>query len=126
MADPEFDARLMRLYAETPAFADADGFARRIEDRLDRTWTLRRVLIGAAGLAGGAIAVGQALGGANLFDRIVGISDASAQTMTNGTRALSQLRLLSELPVGSEVLWVGAGLFALAVALMATRSLENL
>jgi hypothetical protein len=124
MADPDFDARLMRLFAEAPAFADADGFAQRVENRLDRTWTVRRVLIGAAGLAGGAIAVGQAVG-ANVFDRIVGFSDASAATMAHSARALSQLRFLSELPVGAEVLWVGAGLAVLAVALMATRSLEN-
>ncbi len=125
MADPEFDARLMRLFAETPAYADADGFARRVEDRLERNWTLRRVLIGAAGLAGGAIAVGQTVG-TGVIDRIIGLSDVSATTVTHSARALSQLRLLSVLPVSSEVLWVGAGLAVLAVALMATRSLENL
>jgi hypothetical protein len=125
MADPEFETRLLRLFAETPELADADGFAGRIEARLERAWTLRRLMIGAAGLGGGGIAVAQTLG-AHLFDRVAGFSDASAAAVTQGARTLSQLRLLEALPVGGEVLWVGAGLALLAVALMATRSLENL
>jgi len=124
MADPDFDSRLLRLFADTPVYADADGFARRVEDRLDRTWTVRRVMIGTAGLAGGAIAVGQTLD-ANLLHRIVGFSDASATTMAHSARDLSQLRFLRALPVGGEVLWVGAGLAVLAVVLMPTRALEN-
>ena len=124
MADPEFDTRLLRLFADAPEFADADGFARRVEDRLDRSWTLRRMLIGAAGIGGGAIAVGQTLG-ARVFDRVAGFSDASATAMSQGARTLTQLRLLDALPVGGEVVWVGAGLALLAVVLMATRSLEN-
>ncbi len=124
MADPDFETRLVRMFAETPAYADADGFARRIEGRLDRAWTWRRLLIGAAGLGGGAIAVAQTIG-AHLFDRVAGISDASASAVSQGARTLGQLRLLDALPIGGEVLWVGAGLAVLAVVLMATRSLEN-
>ena len=51
MSDPEFDARLGRLYSESPVFGDADGFARQIEARLARSWTLRRLMIGLAVLA---------------------------------------------------------------------------
>ena len=124
MADPDFETRLQRLFAEAPDLADADGFARRIEARLDRSWTLRRILIGTAGLGGGAIAVAQTVG-AHLFDRVAGFSDASASAVSQSARTLSQLHLLSALPIGGEVLWVGAGLALLAVVLMATRSLEN-
>ena len=124
MADPDFESRLSRMFAEAPAFADSDGFAQRIEDRLDRSWTLRRVLIGAAGLTGGAVAVGQTLG-AHLFDQVVGMSDASADAFTHSARTLSQLRFLTALPVGGEVLWMGAGLAVLALVLMATRTLQE-
>ena len=124
MADPDFEARLLRLFAEAPDLADADGFARRIETRLDRSWTWRRLLIGTAGVGGGAIAVAQTVG-AHLFDRVAGFSGASAAAVSQGAKTLSQLPLLSALPIGGEVLWVGAGLAVLAVVLVATRALEN-
>ena len=124
MADPEFENRLGRWFAEAPAFADADVFARRIEARLDRSWAVRRVLIGAAGLGGGLVAAGQMLG-ANVFQRVAAVSDASMQAVSQGARTVGQLRMLSMLPVGGEVIWMGAGLAVLAVVLMATRSLED-
>ena len=124
MADPEFENRLGKWFAEVPAFADADVFARRIEARLDRSWAVRRVLIGAAGLGGGLVAGGQMLG-ANVFQRVAAVSDASMQAVSQGARTVGQLRMLSMLPVGGEVIWMGAGLAVLAVVLMATRSLED-
>ena len=124
MADLDFETRLGRWFAETPAFADADGFARRIETRLDRSWTLRRALIGAAGVGGGLIAVGQMVG-VHLFQRIEGASQASAAAISDGSKAVSQLRHLTALPIGAEVMWTGAALAVLAVVLMATRSLEE-
>jgi hypothetical protein len=113
------------MFSEPPAFTDADVFAQGVERRLERSWTLRRLAIGVAGVAGGSVAVSQALG-AHLIDRISVLSSASVLAVSHGARAFSQLRLLSDLPVGGEVMWVGAGLALLGVVLMATRSLENL
>ncbi len=124
MADPDFETRLSRWFAETPAFGDSDAFARRIETRLDRSWAMRRVLIGAAGLSGGLVAAAQMLG-ANVFHKVADVSEASMQAMSQGARTVGQLRLLTTLPVGGEVLWMGAGLAVLALVLMATRSLEE-
>ena len=42
MAELDFERRLERLFAETPAYADDDAFAERVERRLDRGWTARR------------------------------------------------------------------------------------
>ncbi|MEI9965940.1 MAG: hypothetical protein WDM92_16195 [Caulobacteraceae bacterium] len=56
MAELDFESRLNRWFTEAPAFPDADRFAARVQDRLDRSWTLRRLMIGAAGLVGGVIA----------------------------------------------------------------------
>jgi hypothetical protein len=130
MADPEFEASLGRWFAESPALPDADGFARRVEGRLDRACGVRRALIGAAGLAGGVVAVGQMLGGHMMHSvaRVQGVASASAHSMdamSNGVSAVSDLRLLTALPVGSEVLWVGAGLAVLAVVFFAARALEE-
>jgi hypothetical protein len=124
MSDPGFDTRLGRLYAETPAFADADVFARRIEDRLARTWTVRRTLIGLAGLIGGVIAAAQMLGG-HIWQAAAGLSSASVAAITRGGQAVGQFRVLTDLPIGGEVLWMGLGLAVLAVVLMAARSLEE-
>ena len=124
MAELDFETQLARRFTEAPPMADADGFARRVETRLDRSWALRRSLIGVAGLAGGAVAVGQMFG-ARLFDRVMGVSDASLANFSQGAKALGQLKVLTMLPVGGEVMWMAAGLAALAVVLMATRSLEE-
>ena len=126
MSDPEFDARLGRLFSEAPAFGDADDFARRIENRLSRAWTVRRALIGAAGLFGGVVAAGQMLGGGHLWAAAAGLSGQFTSAVARAGQAVGQLRVLSDLPIGGEVLWVGVGLAVLAVVLVAARSLEDL
>ena len=72
-----------------------------------------------------AIAVAQTVG-AHVFERVADFSGASSAVVSQGAKTISQLPLLSELPVGGEVMLVGAGLAVLAVALVATRALENL
>ena len=125
MGDPEFDARLGRLFSEAPAFGDADGFARRIEDRLGRSWAVRRILIGLAGLVGGVVAAAQMLGGGHLWDAVSGVSGQITGAVARGGQTLGQFRVLGDLPIGGEVLWMGLGLAALAVVLVAARSLED-
>ena len=124
MVDPEFETRLVRWFGETPAFPDVDQFARRIDARLDRSWSMRRALIGMAGLVGGVVAVGQMVG-ARLFDHILGLSQSSMTQVTQGVKTVGQFRILASLPIGGEVMWMVAGLAVLAVVLMATRSLEE-
>jgi len=124
MTDPEFEVRLSRWFAEGPVLADVDSFALRVERRLDRSWRMRRIFIAVAGLVGGLFAAGQMLG-AQLFSHISRLSGTSAAAAGEALRTVGQLRLLTLLPVGSEVLWVGAGLAFLAVILLATRALED-
>ncbi len=125
MADPDFETRLGRWFSETPALPDEDAFARRVSARLDRAWMVRRFLIGLAGLVGGSMAAGQMLG-AHMFRQVEGVGAASATTFSQGTRALAQLHLLTDLPVGSEVIWMGAGLAVLGMLLFGARALEEL
>ena len=70
MAD-EFERRLERLFGEAPFLADTEVFAQGVEQRLDRGWNIRSVLIGAAGLMGGVVGVSQLLM-SNFFQRMGG------------------------------------------------------
>jgi hypothetical protein len=131
MADPSFETELTRLFGQTPAFADHADFARRVEDRLNVGWTLRRSLIGVLGVAGGAIAVGQMVG-ANLILRVIAAGQASmsaAQHTANLAPTLITTILqavgLRGVSVGAEGLWLALGLLALAGALLATRAIEE-
>ena len=58
-APDEFDPMIERLFARPPAMPDAEGFARRVEERLDRGWKMRTWALGGAGAVGGLIAVSQ-------------------------------------------------------------------
>jgi hypothetical protein len=62
VAEPDFEFRLERMFADTPAAPDAELFAIRVLERLDRGWTARRFVIGAMGALGGLIGGYQILG----------------------------------------------------------------
>lgn len=125
MADLDFEMQLERMYAQPPALSDADAFARRVESRIDRSWTLRGWAISAAGVVGGVIAAGQMLG-ANLTERMDTLgADAVAQVSDAAHGFAPEWKALSLLPMGTEVLWMGAGLAVMAIALVATRMLEE-
>lgn len=131
MADHAFESQLQRLFAEQPAFADSAAFAARIQGRLDRGWAMRRLMIGGAGAVGGGIAVVR-LVGSNVLQRLAAASDTSAAQIHSALdRVSAPLRAhgvsLGGLQLGgSEVVWLVAGLAALAVALFATRALEEI
>jgi hypothetical protein len=63
-----FEYDLERMFAETPARPDADIFAARVLERLDRGWTARRFLIGSMGALGGLIGAYQVLGAGALTE----------------------------------------------------------
>jgi hypothetical protein len=125
MADLDFEMRLGRLFAEAPEALDSDLFAKRVEARLERNWTLRRVLIGAAGLGGGLIVAGQMLA-PQITQRIQAVSLAPVTSIQKGIDALApHWKVFNYLPYSSEILWIAAGLAALGVAAMAKRSIED-
>ena len=64
-APDEFDPFIERLFRETPPMPDSADFARGVEKRLASGSRMRTVVIGAAGLIGGVVAVRETLG-ANL------------------------------------------------------------
>jgi hypothetical protein len=78
VADTSFEFALERMFAETPARPDADIFAARVLERLDRGWTARRLLIGSMGVLGGLIGAYQVLGAGALTEL------QAAATRSNG------------------------------------------
>lgn len=125
MADSEFETQLGRWFAEAPAAPDPDGFARRVERRLDRAWRVRGALIGTAGVAGGVVAAAQMLGGGHVFQDVASASTRSVAAVSRGVTTVGGFGQLASLPAAPEVLWVGAGLAVLAVVFFAVRAIEE-
>ncbi|HET9159062.1 MAG TPA: hypothetical protein VFN88_00485 [Caulobacteraceae bacterium] len=125
MADPDFETSLVKMFAEPPVLPDPDGFARLVEARLDRGWTLRQALIWTLGLAGGVIGVSQMLP-ARLMSQMEGASKESTQLIHRGLVSLSDLQgSLNTLPLGGEVVWMAAALGVMALAFAITRAVEE-
>ncbi|MBA3812616.1 MAG: hypothetical protein H0X27_13435 [Caulobacteraceae bacterium] len=123
MADRTFEMELDRLFAEAPAFADADLFALRVEERLDRGWTFRQFVIGGLGIAGGLIGGAQILG-SGLLQRL------GAATAQSNHLLASRLSGLHLLPDGSaldgEVMWLSVALAVVALGFAAARAIREI
>jgi hypothetical protein len=124
MAELEFERRLERLFAEPPGFADDDAFAERIEQRLNRGWTARRWLIGAAGVAGGLIGASQ-LFVSNLPHRFMA-AEGSARALTSGLTQTEPAQWISTLPSGAGVIWIAIGVAVVMIGFVLTRVIEEI
>ena len=121
MSDFEFEARLERLFAQPPAVTDAGVFCRQVQARLDRDWTFRRTLIGAAGLAGGVFAASQAFG-SGVLERLKDARLPVAPLLDDpAVRSAMAGDGLGALAAGGEVMWLTAAMLATAAVLMAAR-----
>ena len=126
MADLAFEAQLDRLFAQSPALGDADLFALKLEERLDRGWTARRLLIGGLGLAGGLIGGAQIIG-SGVVSRFDSISAQSARLIS---ARLSDVAPFNLLPAGfaidGEMLWMSAALAAVAIGFAVARAVREI
>jgi hypothetical protein len=126
MAEHDFEMALDRMFAEAPAFADADLFAHRIDDRLNRGWTFRRMVIGGLGLAGGLIGGGQLLG-SNLFGQLHALSQNSSRIINQGlAEVLPEGLHAGSLGLTGQVIWMSAALAAVAIGLAVTRLVREI
>jgi len=125
MAELEFERRLERLFAEAPAFSDEKAFAVSVERKLDRGWTLRRWMIGAAGFTGGLIGASQIIM-SNFVGQVEAASEGSTRLLKAGVAEWApRIELLSSLPAGSSVVWIASGLAVLALGFVLTRVIEE-
>ncbi|HUZ13752.1 MAG TPA: hypothetical protein VMU93_13000 [Caulobacteraceae bacterium] len=121
MAEVSFEARLERMFADAPAMADAELFAVRAQDRLERGWNARRVLIGAMGVAGGLVGSAQVLGaGATGHLEALG-----AESNAFLTRHL-QLWLPAGVAADSRIVWMALALAAVGVGLGLARAIREI
>ena len=125
MAEVDFERALERMFAEAPAFPDAEAFAVRLEQRLDRGWALRRVLIGGAGLVGGVIGASQFIM-SRFVDRLETASEGSAKILSNGWSHLApSVDILAAMPAGSETVWMAIALAVAAMGFLVTRLIDE-
>jgi hypothetical protein len=121
MAERNFEAALGRMFAEAPALRDADLFALRVDERLNRGWTFRRLLIGGMGVAGGIIGGVQVLGG-GLVERLGGAATDAGGQLTGKIVDLVEDNLMPQsFPLNAEVIWLAGMLVAAVVAFAITR-----
>ncbi|HEX7947922.1 MAG TPA: hypothetical protein VF495_24865 [Phenylobacterium sp.] len=124
MAELDFERRLERLFAEAPYMGDSTAFAERVEQRLDRGWTARRWLIGAAGGAGGIIGASQLLM-SNIFERVQ-TAEQSAKALGAGlSRVTPTTDMVSALSGGYGV-WIAVGLAVITMGFAVSRVIEEI
>ena len=130
MSADEFDPEIERLFARTPPMADAALFTAQIEARLAGGARMRAVVLTAAGLVGGVVAVRETvnlklnLGGSDAAVTQSGLGQgmqaAAGGVQTSIQGVLDQLGL-AHLEFGSmggmQLFWIAAGaLIAVAAA----------
>ncbi|RAK68606.1 hypothetical protein [Phenylobacterium kunshanense] len=123
MSEVDFERRLERLFAEAPEMPDAQAFAERVERRLDRGWTARRWLIGAAGLAGGVIGASQLLM-ANVFQRAEA-AEQSARVIGQGLARVTPTNDMVSALSGGYGLWVAGALAVVTMGFVLSRLIEE-
>lgn len=124
--DKAFEARLDRLFAESPVLGDSDLFALRVRDRLDRGWSVRAAAIGALGVAGGMVGVYQ-VAARGVFTRAELIIDRYGTILARALDHVLPWNLgLSGLPFAGEVVWMPAALGAVALGWAITRAIREI
>ncbi len=126
MAEPAFEQRLVRLFADAPSAPDAPLFAHRLEARLDRAWTARRLTIGVAAFGSASAAVWQFAASAGVA-RLEEAARAPLMLIDKRLRlAEAAANLLHALPLAGEAVWLLGGLVLLAAGLAATRLVDEI
>ena len=124
MAEIDFERRLERLFSDAPELPDAAAFAQRVERKLDRGWTARRWLLGAAGLAGGVIGASQ-LVVSNVFAQVES-AEQSARALGQGLARVTPTSDMVSALSGGYGLWVAVGVAVLTMGFVLARVIEEI
>ena len=125
MADLNFERELNRMFAEAPELGDASLFVLRVDEKLQRGWTVRRLLIGGLGMAGGVVGGAQLLGG-GLVARLGDATSQSGRLLTGKVIDLVQAGIMPQsLPPDVGMFWVAGAFAVVAVGFAVTRVMKE-
>ncbi|HZZ88154.1 MAG TPA: hypothetical protein VFE13_07440 [Caulobacteraceae bacterium] len=126
MPDTSFEFNLERMFAETPARPDADFFAARVLERLDRGWTARRVLIGSMGALGGLVGAYQILGATALQQLTAAAAHSNDLFTRQLTNDFNAAMAPSGFAVDGQALWMAAGVAVIIAGLGLARIVREI
>jgi hypothetical protein len=113
--EQSFEFRLERMFAEPPALPDADYFALRVLERLDRGWTARPFVIGVMGVLGGLIGGFEILGTGALGQLGAAVGRSNDYLAQHVTGAFAGALAPAGLYVDPQAIWL-AGALAIVAA----------
>jgi len=116
-----FEYDLERMFAETPARPDADLFAARVLEKLDRGWTARRLLIGSMGVLGGLIGAYQILGASAMQDLQAAAARSNDYLAQHVTSQMASSLGPASFILDGQALWMAAALAVVAAGLGLAR-----
>ncbi|MBO9709949.1 MAG: hypothetical protein J7521_17250 [Caulobacter sp.] len=123
MAEPDFEAQLSRLFDRPPSLGDAEQFAARVTQRLERGWAIRRIAIGATGVVAGLAAAAQLIS-SRFSAEFSSMSHEGAQKLDLGLDKVLARYDLGSLG-SSETVWLAVALALAAVAFAVTRLVDE-
>lgn len=115
MADTNFEFKLERMFADAPQAADAELFALKVLERLDRGWTTRRFLIGSMGALGGVIGAYEILSSGATGQLVAYVDRANDFLARHVAATVSDALAPSGIYVDAQAIWL-AGALAIVAA----------
>lgn len=125
MVEREFETSLERMFAQAPAYPDAEAFAGRVQAKLDRSWRWRRLGVGSAGAIGGLIAVSQALGSNLTFRMQQSMVDSFQSVDAAVDGAVLQTESLVGLSTSAGMFWAVSAMMVIGAGAAALRLFEE-
>ena len=126
MAETSFEFRLERMFAEAPSLADAELFALRVLERLDRGWTARRLIIGAMGALGGLIGAFQLVGSGAAGQLSTAATQANDYVTNHLAAQLSGPLAPAGIYVDAQAIWLAGALAVVAAGFGLARLVREI
>jgi hypothetical protein len=126
VADTSFEFRLERMFAEAPSAPDAELFALRVVERLDRGWNARRFVIGAMGALGGVIGAYEILGSGVSGQLVAYIDHANDFLAQHVASSVSGALAPGGIYVDVQAIWLAGALAIIATGFGLARLVREI